>query len=434
MSVVHELANVKRQSFDVVVIGGGPSGMMAATAAARCGARVALVENGGFLGGTATAAMVTQLFAFFHEDQQVVHGLPGEFAERLKTAGGTKGFSDYTMAALTNYPLTLKGLPFDPEIFKSLADEFVLEAGVTPYFHSVGIAVRKTDNRVDGVVIDTVDGPRLLEGFVIDCTGHGTIAARAGAQELESEDLQPMTMCFRLADVDLDRYNATPRDDIQEVVKQGLESGSLFWRGVAFTTLPRQGEITCLFSRIRGKNGANAEDLTEAEILGRQQVHAVVRYMKQNMPGFEASRLVAIAPRIGIRETRRILGEHILDDKDVLRGDIPKDTVAMGAGPMDVHDPKGLTFTSMEMPEGPFGIPLGSLIPKGIDNLLIAGRCISATRDANGAARHMGTCMAIGHGVGVAAAMAADRNADVREVPISAIRGQLIEQSAYVGQ
>lgn len=210
MSVTHELANVKRQNFDVIVIGGGPSGMMAATAAARCGARVALVENGGFLGGTATAAMVTQLFAFFHDERQVVHGLPAEFAERLQAAGGTKGFSDYTMAALTNYPLTLKGLPFDPEVFKILADEFVLEAGVTPFYHSVGIAVRKSGNRVEGVVVDTVDGPRFLEGYVVDCTGHGTIAARAGAQELPSDDLQPMTMCFRLADVDLDRYNATP--------------------------------------------------------------------------------------------------------------------------------------------------------------------------------------------------------------------------------
>lgn len=218
------------------------------------------------------------------------------------------------------------------------------------------------------------------------------------------------------------------------VVKQGLEAGSLFWRGVAFTTLPRKGEITCLFSRIRGKNGANAEELTEAEIAGRRQVHEVVRYMRDHMPGFENSRLVAIAPRVGIRETRRILGEHVLDEKDVLRGDVPADTIAMGAGPMDVHDPKGMTFTSMEMPKGPFGIPLGSLIPKGIDNLLIAGRCISATRDANGAARHMGTCMAIGHGVGVAAALAADTRTDARNVPFSAIHRRLVKQNAYVGQ
>lgn len=417
--------------YDVVVVGGGPSGMMAAVAAARLGARTALVESAGFAGGTATAGMVGQLFAFYHHDKLVVKGLPYELVERLEANQGTPGFQDYTMAALTDYPVTLKCLPFDPEVFKWVADDMLREAGVTVYYHSMGVRVAQDGNRVEGAIIETVEGPKILKGFVIDCTGNATLAVRAGAEEMVTDNLQPLTLSFRLVDVDPERFYKTTREERLRIVQKGLEEGSMFWRSFSFTS-PRPGEAICLFSRIRGKNGAKVRDLTEAEMEGRDQIRKLVSFFNREVPGFERAKLVAVASHVGVRETRRIRGDRILGDEEVLRGDLPEDSIAIGAGPVDVHDPQGMTFIAMKMPAAPFGIPLGCLIPVGLTGMMVAGRSISSTRDANGGMRHMATCMAIGQAAGVAAALAARGTGDVRDVAVASVQAELRKQGAYL--
>jgi len=423
--------------YDVVVAGGGASGLVAAVAAARSGARVALVERAGCLGGTATSGMVAQYVGLFNGTVRRVGGIGFELTQRIEAAGGSEGFRRYIMAEASANPVTLTNFPFNPEVVKIVADDMAREAGVDVLLHSRVVRPLAEDGRVRGLVLENVSGRRALRSrMLVDATGDAVIAAAAGVpfvgEEPELRDQrQPLTLVFRMSNVDVRAFRAVPRERKRAIALEGLRQGRLAWESLSFCSTPGDTDAICLMSRIHGIDALDGAELTRAEQVGRQQIKAIVPFLREQVPGFGKSVLAGIAERVGIRETRRIVGRHTLTTEDIVDGRRFADAVALGAGPMDLHEAGG-TGVDLWMPPAPFEIPLDCLLPESVEGIVVTGRAISATREANGGARHMGTAMCLGHAAGVYAALAAAGQASLENPAASRVRDVLRGQQALV--
>jgi ribulose 1,5-bisphosphate synthetase/thiazole synthase len=434
VSVRETLDTAIGAQYDVIVAGGGASGLIAAVAAARLGARTLLLERQGCLGGTATTAYVAQYVGFYNGDTQAVWGIPYELTGRIVTAGGSEGFGSYTMAEAAATPLTIRNFPFNPEIVKIVADEMVAEAGVQAVLHSQVVSVVREGSTLKGVIVETVSGRKgYAARVVIDATGDAVVAHGAGvemhADTGEGGKRQPSTLCFRLSNVDVKRFRALPRETKRALALEGLESGELFWQSMSFCSTPGGTDAICLMSRILGKDALDDADASEQERIGRAQIKSIVGFLKRRVPGFERSVLAGIAPRVGVRETRRMVGQHTLTEAEILSGMKFEDAIALGCGPMDIHDPNG-TGIQLSMPPAPFEIPMRCLVPRDVEGLIVTGRAISATHEANGGARHMATAMALGQAAGVMAAVALGGANSTLSIPAAIVRAKLREQGA----
>lgn len=416
--------------YDVVVIGGGASGTVAALAAVRAGARTLLVERGGCLGGAATANLIAQWVAFFHGDTQVVRGIPSELCERVVRRGGSEGFQRYVMGEAAGTPFPLRTFAFNPETVKIVLDDALAEAGAVVRFHTVFARAIADAERVTGVVTEAVDGRRAyLAKTVVDASGDAAVCADLGMPCLGEEpgfgkQRQPCTLSFRLSNVDVARFRALPSSERRRLVLGGLERGELFWESISFVSTPAGCDAICLMSRIFGVDALSSEDLSRAEATGRHQVDSIVRFLKREIPGFERSVLAGLAERVGVRESRRIRGEYMLTEDDIMREASFEDSVALGAGPMDRHQPDG-TGIRLYAPPSPFEIPLRTLLPLGAERVVVAGRTLCSTREANGGARHMATAMALGEAAGDLAAIAARSGRAPRAVPAGEVQALL---------
>lgn len=426
-----------RKEVDVLIVGGGASGVIAAVAAARTGARTLLVEKNSFFGGTATAAMVGQFFAFCHNEQQTVKGIPDELLERLKAAGGSNGFVRYIMAEAADTPLPIMGFPFDPETLKFVLDDVLTEAHVDLLLCARVADVKLSKKKVSAVLVEGASEKRLISAkCTVDATGDAVVAFKAGLQFLDPPDpegrrRQPMALVFRLTGVDVPKVRALPREVKREFVMEGLASGELYWKSLSFSSTPAGNDAICLMSRVMGFDCLNDEEMSRAHVAGRKQVRSIVQFLKRRVPGFENATLVNVATEIGVRESRQILGEYVLTDDDVLTGSTFPDAVALGSGPFDIHDASG-TGIILKMPAAPFGIPYRCMVPKGVGGLIVTGRAISGTRGAIGTIRHMGTVMALGHAAGTAAALSALTNRTPAAIDIEQLKARLTEQGALI--
>jgi glycine/D-amino acid oxidase-like deaminating enzyme len=426
-----------RGDYDVVVAGGGASGLVAALAAARAGARTALVERTGCLGGTATAGMVAQWLGFYHRETRVVGGLAMDLARRVCALGGSDGFSHYTLAEASAKPIPLIHFPFNPEILKIAGDEAVQEAGVEILLHAQVVRPLLSDARLEGVAVETPSGRAALSAkIVVDATGDAAVAAASGVPCAGEEAAlagarQPCTLMFRMSNVDVRRFRAVPRDVKRAVALEGIREGRLFWESLSFCSTPGGTDAVCLMSRMSGVDALDGDDLTRAAMTGRQQVKSIVEFLRQRVPGFEHSVLAAIAERVGVRETRRIHGQYTLTQEDILNNVRFPDAIALGAGPIDLHESGGTGIT-IRMPDEPFEIPLRCLLPETIDGLVVTGRAISATREANGGSRHMGTAMCLGEAAGAFAALYALGKAQLVQPPYERLRRMLRADGALV--
>lgn len=421
-------------SFDIIVAGGGAAGMVAAVAAARLGARVLLLERQGCLGGTATTGYVAQYVGFYNGDTKAVWGIPHEILERIVAAGGSQGFGTYTMGEAAANPLTIHHFPFNPEVVKIVLDEIAEESGIQVLLHASVVGVTKQGSALTGVAVETVGGPREYSCKVlIDATGDATVAHLAGVPMLTSEqgERQPSSLCFRLSNVDVPRFRSIPREVKRQVVVEGLKRGELFWESLSFVSTPGNTDAICLMSRIQNKDALDEQDASDQERIGRAQIKSIVNFLRREVPGFEKSILASIAPRVGVRETRRIQGLYTLTADDILEDRQFTDAIALGVGPMDIHEPNG-TGISLSMPSNPFQIPMRCLIPLGVDGLIVTGRAISATQEANGGARHMGTAMALGQAAGVMAAVSLRHANSIAAVRAGLVQQALAEQGACI--
>jgi len=398
--------------YDVIVVGGGASGSVAAIAAARSGARTLILERTGCLGGTATVNLVAQWVAFFHHDTRVVGGIPYELTQKVIEMGGSEGFHRYVMGEAAGTPFGLKTLPLNPEVVKIALDDAASKAGAEVLFHTTFSRSLMESDRIKGAVVETVAGRKAyLAKTVIDATGDAAVAASAGVSFLSSDNdsrgkRQPCTLSFRLSNVDVAAFRAVPSAERRRLVLGGLERGELFWQSLSFVSTPGETDALCLMSRILGIDALSEKDASRAEQEGRRQIDSIVRFLKREIPGFKNAILADIAERVGVRETRRIEGLHVFSEEDIMQERAFDDAIALGAGPMDRHEEKGTGIT-LYAPPAPFEIPLRALLPKKVQSLIVPGRAFSATREAMAGARHMATCMAMGQAAGTLAALAA---------------------------
>ncbi|MEV5315583.1 MULTISPECIES: FAD-dependent oxidoreductase [unclassified Streptomyces] len=444
---------------DVLVVGGGPAGTAAACAAAEAGAEVVLVERYGFLGGNATAALVMPLMSFHNERKQAVFTEPGQQGDQLLPTDHGEG--EAVVAGFLWQLLDRLGtrggcvqpslktgytVPFDPEIYKLVLLDLLDEAGVRMLFHAFASTALPLD---DGwrVVFESKSGPVVIDaGIVVDGTGDGDVAVACGAPceigRPQDGLVQPMTLMFRVVDFLRPRFSEYVREHpdqwkgvhgLWDLVEEATKAGELDLprEDMLFFGTPHPGEVSVNSTRVTGALGIDVWDLTRAEYTARRQLEQIERFLRRRVPGFEESYVVQSGTQIGVRETRRVLGDYHLTGHDIMEARSFPDVIAHGAYPVDIHNPKGSGTVLMRVPQGRFyDIPLRCLLPRDTERLLVAGRCISGSHVAHSSYRVMPIAMATGQAAGVCAALATRDGRTPREVPAELVQEELLRQGA----
>jgi FAD-dependent oxidoreductase family protein len=442
---------------DVLVVGGGPAGLGAALGAAWAGAEVVLAERYGFLGGNATAALVMPLMSFHTQSgppppetaadlMPADHG-PGEpavsgalerFLHRLVAAGGAIPPSAHTGFVV----------PFDPEVFKQVALDMLDDAGVQYLFHAFASGVIGAP-RLDGVIFETKSGPVVITArATVDCTGDGDIAALAGAPFEVGRDadglVQPMTLMFRMVEFEraaFAAYREAHPDQwrgvhgLWNLIRQATAAGELELprEDVLFFGTPHEREVSVNSTRVTGVLGTSVWDLTRAEWQARHQMRHIAAFLRRYVPGFEKAYVAQSGVHVGVRETRRIMGEYQLTAADVLEARKWADAIARGTYPIDIHNPTGRGTILRRVSRGEaYDIPLRCLLPQRVDGLTVGGRCLSGSHEAHSSYRVMPIAMATGQAAGVCAALAARAGRAPRDVPAGTVQEELRRQGALL--
>jgi len=435
---------------DVCVIGGGCTGVFAAVAAARLGARVALVENNGFFGGVATAGLVN-VWHSLHDTQgeaRIIAGLTQEVIERLERRGGV-----VFGAPAGKGPYTVLGT----EDLKIVLDELVQEAGVRPFLHCRFAAAHMEGGRIGAAVVEDKSGRRAIAArYFVDASGDGDLIARAGLPFTGRDDLQPPTTCALLQGLgEIETRNPDFRlaaAAFEGSAGEGLPRGYL-WS----TAVPGARDLRLVAgTRVSGADCSDADQLTRAELEGRRQVRLLRDRLREGFEGGESVALVGMSSYIGIRETRHARCRHTLTEQEVLTGERFADAIANGTYPCDVHHSgkPGITLRYLDgredyaVPGRPterrrwrpeqeaspmfWQIPYRSLVPEGAENVLVAGRLVDADRGAYGAVRVMVACNQTGEAAGTACRLALQDGGSVAEVEAGALRETMARQGSAI--
>jgi glycine/D-amino acid oxidase-like deaminating enzyme len=410
---------------DVLVVGAGSAGASAAISAARTGARTILVDRLAFIGGTSTAVLDT-FYAFYTPGpgrRRVVGGLGWEIVERL-TADGVAFERPNTYGAGT-------GVTYDPEHLKVLWERLAEEAGVEIRLHTWATGVVLEDGRIRGVRTWDKGGARTIEAaVVIDASGDADVCAMAGVPYDDARTTgttQSLSTLFRLANVEVDRAAALPKAELWARMRDAAATGEYVLPRLegSWHRTPHDGVVMIHMTRIPNVDATDPEQLTRAEREGRRQVQEYHRFLRDRVPGFERSVIVWTSPAIGVRESRRVHGDHRLTREEVLAGARFADEIALCGAPIEDHGAGGDTEWRYVAEGGVYGIPYRCLLPQGVEGLLVAGRCFSATHDAHASARSMATCMAMGQAAGTAAALSAAGATVPRTIPADRLRERL---------
>jgi FAD dependent oxidoreductase len=418
---------------DVLVVGGGPAGQAAAVAAARVGVGVTLLERYGYLGGLASGGMVLVLDDMCGDGEISVGGLALEIIDRMQRIGACVappledcfrnddvvrdrwvrwGFEEL-YARKKPKPIVYAAV-FDPEGWKQVSQEMVLEAGVRVRCHSWFSRAIVEDGAVIGVVVETKAGRQAIRSrIVIDTTGDGDVFGSAGAPGVHGSYI--MTLVHRLADVDTDAALAFERRDpaaahqLDTEVKQLLGGAWDMW----WMLTPRPGVVWCNCPHIPGYNGLDPEHLTHIEIEGRRRFMKVIEFVRAHYPGFQRAYILDAAPQVGVRQTRLLDGEYVVTKEDIIGRRTFPDVVARGRD---------------------YYTPYRSLIPKGVDGLLVAGRCYAATPEAQRISREIPPVMVMGEAAGTAAALSLESGTPPRKVDVATLQKRLVGQGVNLGR
>ena len=433
--------------FDVVVIGGGPAGLAASVSAARQGARTLLVERYGFLGGMGTAGGVTNFAGLYGrhngEMQQVVRGVVDELLARIAALGGLNAPQDGMQGRI-------RVRAYDVSAYKCAADQWLVSAGVQLLFHAWAAAVVMDGPAISALLVETKSGRQAIRaGCFIDCSGDADVAHFAGVPfELgdgRGSALFPSTM-FRVGHVDAPRALAAVGDfqAINDLMAQSQANAPGRYRfpreGAILRPQKNPSEWRANVTQIRNAAGTamdatDARQLSEGELEGRRQIAEYFRFLRQEVPGFEQSAIVDIAPQVGIRETRRIQGLYALSGEDILSSARFDDAIGVNAWPMELHAEGRVNWQFARAIDAAQGrayndLPWRMLVPPAVSNLLVAGRCASMTHEGQSAARVSGACFVMGQAAGTAAARFLPGQA-FADVKVSELQDQLRRDGVF---
>ena len=414
------------KKYDVAVIGGGFTGVAAAIAAAREGASVLLVEKGNALGGAAAHALVNPFMPYSTK----IDGVQTELCSGL--------FKTICQRLRANDAMYKSH--FLEEELKFVLNGMVKGAGVDLLFHAYLFATKKDGERIVSASFATKSGAFEVEAdYFIDATGDAQLAYLSGCQTTlgrEGDHLcQPMTLCFRVGNVDVEAF-FKDLAALKEAHRKALEAGELInpRENILVFHMPIPNVLHFNTTRVIKHDPTDPEDVTRAEIIAREQVKEIYEFMKKHGAGLENSFLMMTAAEIGVRESRMIVGDYVLTEADCRAFMKFEDGIAACNYDIDIHNPEGSGTSHYYFPEGEYyTIPYRSLIPKGLGNMLVAGRCISSDHGAQASYRIMPTVCSIGEAAGVAIGLAAKDGRGVREVPVSEVQRILKENGAFIG-
>ncbi|MFP4056249.1 MAG: FAD-dependent oxidoreductase [Candidatus Brocadiia bacterium] len=410
---------------DVCVVGGSCTGVFAAVAAARLGARVALIELNGFFGGVATASMVNVWHSLYDTtfEKQIIAGLTQEVIDRLARRD-----------AIIRRGTRSKGVEFNSEVMKLELDLLVGEAGIRPFLHTMFAAPAVEDGRVVAAIIEDKTGRRAIRARAfVDATGDADLVTRMGLPVYTRDDVQPPTTCAILRGL-----GAIRREHEGFRIQRAIfdpEFPQALPKGFAWTAAVPGGhdETMLAGTRVFGADCSDADQLTRAELEGRRQVRAVCELLREHFLGGEGVPLQTLPARIGVRESRHARCLHELTTDEVLGGTRFPDAIANGSYRIDVHSARGAGVRFRDLKDTTFyQVPYRSLVPRGARNVLVAGRCLDADEGAFGAVRVMVNCNQMGQAAGAAAALALQDGADVADVEPARLRKTLEDQGAIV--
>lgn len=442
-----------RVEYDVLVVGGGPSGLTTALAAAEDGLKVGLIESRSFVGGNMTIGLPVLGF-LGQKKNQIIKGLPQKFIDRLREV---KGASEHRWCPL-HMGITL----VEPEAVKTVALQMLIEAGVDVTFYAFCAGVVMDGDTLRGVITESKSGREAVLGrIVVDCTGDADVAFRAGVPcekgNTENGGMQPPTLMFCLAGVDTEKlrmsiaqHTRTYLTDfipaeyfgqnnqfivvgLRELIAKARSERKLNIpneRTIIITGL-REGEVWINMTRVAGTDGTDVRSLSAGEIEARSQIEDIHIYLRDYVPGFEKCYFAKTAPFLGIRETRRIVGHYTMTQEDVLGCRHFDDAIAVASYPIDIHRPGDEGCTLIWCGDC-YDIPYRALLPQKVKNLIVAGRCISTTHEAMGAIRVMATCMAMGEAAGRAAKQALRDGVSLDQVDVKKLQQELLCKGAYL--
>ena len=430
-------------AYEVVVLGGGPAGIAAAVAAGQAGRATLLVERYGFLGGAGTAAGLSTfcgLHANVHgEHRQVIHGVVDDLLARLERKGGLN-------APHLTFGNKIQAQAYDMSAYKIVADEMLAAAGVEILFHAFGVgAVMASERAISALLVETKSGRRAIQGQIfIDGSGDGDLAAWAGApfeKGTTADTLVFPTTMFMINGVDAER--AGPAwEIIPKLMEEAERNGRRFPRKGAIVR-PQKNPVQWRANATQVKNpdgspidATDAVQLSRAEIEGRRQCWEVFDFIREATPGFEKAFISEMGTQLGIRESRRIVGDYMLSENDCLGCVDFDDAIGVNGWPIERHVAGNVLLKFPPIPEsrGFNQLPYRMIVPQRIDNLLVVGRCASMTHEGQSAARVSGPCFAMGQAAGTAADIVLGTNAAPRDIDVGALQARLEGAGAYLGR
>lgn len=422
--------------WDLIVVGAGLTGVAAAVSARRQGMEVLLIEKAGFLGGAPATCLINPFMPYCTKVENgklaLSQGFFAELQGLLREVGGYVGGTN-TLAEGSRHE------ELHEEYVKLALDRLIVREGVQPLFHAYLCGVEKEGDTIQAVQVATKCGVLRFEAkYFVDCTGDADLAVMAGCPfHLGREDglCQPMTLCFRIGNIDIPTFDKN-RPLMQKLYKQFQAEGKIKnpRENVLLFYTHVDGMLHFNTTRVIKLDPTNPFDVTNAEMMAREQMFELYYFLRDNIPGCEKSQLLYSAGEIGVRESRMIDGEYLLNQDDLINCVKFEDRIAAGNYDIDIHNPEGTGTSHYYFAPGTwYTIPYRSLLPKNTDNLLVAGRCISTTHEAQASIRIMPIVATLGHAAGVASGLANKAGVGVKDVDVKQLQKQLEAEGAFIG-